>query len=228
MIESWRELLYPLGFLSTFAFCGRFLLQWIHSEIKRESVVTVNFWRLSLVGNLLLLLHSFIQAQLHVGLIQTCNAIISWCNMNLMGAREKQITTKQTLLLLTGALILSLGLFILQGIFLMNHAFDLFRVPITLWHLHADLHVTWPWHVLGLAGLLLFNARFWVQWWGVEQKQTSYIGPSFWWISLMGDLLCLSYFARLNDPVNLIGPVFGLIPYIRNLMLLRKTALNQS
>ncbi|QLH36144.1 MAG: lipid-A-disaccharide synthase N-terminal domain-containing protein [Parachlamydiaceae bacterium] len=75
----------------------------------------------------------------------------------------------------------------------------------------------------GFAGLILFNSRFWIQWWHAEQTQTSTLGRSFWWISLAGALCSIAYFARIQDPVNLIGPVIGMIPYVRNLMLLHKS-----
>jgi lipid-A-disaccharide synthase len=78
--------------------------------------------------------------------------------------------------------------------------------------------------MLGFTGLLLFNSRFWVQWWSSEKRDSSYLGASFWWLSLIGDTLCLIYFIRLGDIVNLAGPLFGLIPYIRNLMLIKKNS----
>jgi lipid-A-disaccharide synthase len=71
-------------------------------------------------------------------------------------------------------------------------------------------------------GLALFSTRFWIQWWCAEQEKKSYLSGSFWWISLIGESLCLIYFLKIHDPVNSIGPAFGLIPYIRNLMLIYK------
>lgn len=73
MTEFWRIQLYCLGFVSAFAFGGRFLLQWLTSEIKGQSTVPRSFWILSLVGNVSLLIHSIIQVQFHVA--QTVGAI---------------------------------------------------------------------------------------------------------------------------------------------------------
>ena len=42
-----------LGFLGTATFSSRFLLQWIASEKKGESVIPVAFWYLSILGSLL-------------------------------------------------------------------------------------------------------------------------------------------------------------------------------
>src|SRR4029079_16590954 len=87
--ESLREFLYPLGFLSGLAFGGRLLLQWILSEIHKESIVPRSFWILTILGNLLAFTHSLIQVQYHVCLIATCNGILGWRNLNLMNHPSK-------------------------------------------------------------------------------------------------------------------------------------------
>lgn len=213
-MDAWRELLYPLGFLSSAAFGARGLVQWLKSESKKESITPPLFWYLSVVGNLLLALHSLIQAQYHVYIVQVCNAVISWRSINLMQPRP--ISTKKTVwALLTIALGATLLYIPINGSFWFG-VFSSEQVP-TLWH------------VLGFTGLLLFASRFWVQWWYAEKEQSSDLGVLFWWISLVGDLLTLVYFFRIKDPVNLIGPIFGLVPYVRNLMLIyRKKATQEA
>ena len=47
-----------IGFLGQFAFTARFLVQWIASEKKKDSVVPVAFWWLSLVGGSILLAYA--------------------------------------------------------------------------------------------------------------------------------------------------------------------------
>ena len=204
------------------AFSSRMLLQWIASEAKGRCVVMPAFWKLSLCGNLLLALHSLVQVQLHVCLIQTCNAVISWRNLNLMQPPDKQISFRQTIIFLAGGILTTLIIFFVNGLFLPENSEALFRVPTTPWHDNANLHISFGWHLIGFLGLILFGSRFWVQWWCAEQQKTSYLSRSFWWISLLGEGLCLAYFLKIKDPVNSIGPAFGLIPYIRNLMLIYK------
>lgn len=222
MTEQLRELLYPLGFLSAFAFSARMLLQWLTSEAKGESVVMPAFWKLSLVGNLLLMMHSFIQVQFHVCIVQACNAVISWRNLNLMLSTERQATTARTIQILIAAMVGTTLTFALQGYFLHNGINEWFRIPATPWQANADKQASLLWHVIGFTGLVLFSSRFWVQWWCVERYKVSYLGSTFWWSSLIGESLCLIYFFRIEDPVNFIGPAFGLIPYLRNLMLIYK------
>lgn len=221
--ENLRIFLYPLGFLSAIAFGARFLFQWINSEKKGKSIVTPFFWKLSLIGNLLLFVHSLIQIQFHVYLVQACNALISWRNLNLMKESKKQVSFKFVIYFFLIIIAGSSFVFALQNIYSSNENIW-FRVPVAPWSSdNAVTSISFIWHVVGFFGLILFAMRFWVQWWLAEQHKTSYLGPSFWWLSLAGDLLSLIYFIRIGDFVNIIGPALGLIPYIRNLMIIRKS-----
>ncbi len=42
-----------IGFGGQFLFAGRFLLQWIHSEKQRKSVIPIGFWYLSIIGGII-------------------------------------------------------------------------------------------------------------------------------------------------------------------------------
>jgi lipid-A-disaccharide synthase-like uncharacterized protein len=222
MSNGWRELPYPLGYLSAIAFGGRFLLQWLTSEIKQKSVVTRAFWQLSLAGNLLLFMHSFIQVQFHVCVVQACNAVISWRNLNLMQPTNQQLRFQTIIYFLLASVGTTALAFSVQGLFLSEGIGDWFRLPAFSGQNVPPRSLSLFWHFLGTLGVILFSSRFWVQWWCAERQKTSYLGPTFWWLSLVGGVLSLVYFVRIEDPVNIIGPLFGLLPYIRNLMLLQK------
>lgn len=222
MIEQWREILYPLGFLSSLAFTLRFLFQWIYSEKIKESAVTTGFWQLSIAGNIFLFLHSFIQIQFHVCVVQACNAVIAWRNLNLMNPKRTQWKLVSVISMLAVAIIFSTLAFAVQGLVLDQSDAEWFRTPVLPWGSKHGSEISWLWHGIGSFGILLFNSRFWVQWWEAETSRKSYLSASFWWLSLIGSVLSLAYFARLGDVVNYIGPLFGLIPYIRNLMLIRQ------
>jgi len=223
MSEAWRQLLYPLGFLSSIAFTARFLNQWIVSEQQKKSVVTSMFWKLSLLGNILLFIHSFIQIQFHVCFVQACNAVISWRNLNLMQPAQQQWKLSSTILLMLAGIAATVAGFILQSHFVHDSYQDWFRSPISRWSNPEQSSVNNWWHAAGFLGLILFNSRFWIQWWGAEKLHKSYLGPVFWWMSLAGAVLCMIYFLRIMDLINLVGPLFGLIPYVRNLMILHKS-----
>lgn len=217
--DSLRPFLYPLGIAAHLLFGLRFFFQWIQSEKKGASVVPKNFWRFSLIGNLLMSLHGYLQLQLPVCLIQALNAMIAWRNLNLM-----QTHTLRKRTFLTG---LALLLFLLSYLFTLQGNFHWMRSPSLPWSSESTLHLPWIWHLFGFAGMVLFASRFWIQWWLAEKKQRSYLGKSFWWISCVGGFCSLLYFIQLKDAVNILGYSIGLIPYIRNLMLMQKQQFKQ-
>jgi lipid-A-disaccharide synthase-like uncharacterized protein len=50
-----------LGFMGQVLFGLRFLVQWVASERKGESVIPVYFWYLSLIGSLILLAYAIVR-----------------------------------------------------------------------------------------------------------------------------------------------------------------------
>jgi lipid-A-disaccharide synthase-like uncharacterized protein len=78
------------------------------------------------------------------------------------------------------------------------------------------------WYGIGFAGQVLFSARFIVQWIASEVKKRSVIPLAFWFLSLGGSLVLLTYAAHRRDPVFIVGQSAGLIVYIRNLILIRR------
>ena len=47
-----------LGFFGQLFFFARFLVQWLHSEKNKRSLVPVSFWYLSILGAVFLLIYS--------------------------------------------------------------------------------------------------------------------------------------------------------------------------
>ncbi|MBS4170694.1 lipid-A-disaccharide synthase N-terminal domain-containing protein [Neochlamydia sp. AcF95] len=226
MSEQWREIFYPLGFIASLAFGARFIIQWLRSEICRKSVVTPLFWKLSLMGNLLLLVHSFIQMQFHVGIVQVINAVISWRNLNLMKESSQRPPLAKVIEIMLSLLVLTTLTFYFQQLYLAENNSAWLRLPSHAWSSNSLL-IHPSWHIVGFIGLLLFNCRFWIQWWQLEKTHTSQLSAPFWWISLLGAFFSIVYFIRIYDPVNMIGPTLGIVPYIRNLMLLSKNPRNE-
>ena len=80
------------------------------------------------------------------------------------------------------------------------------------------------WLGIGIAGQLLFMARFIVQWIHSEKHGKSLIPVSFWYLSLSGGLVVLAYGIHKLDPVIILGQLPGTIVYTRNLMLIKRSA----
>ena len=79
-----------------------------------------------------------------------------------------------------------------------------------------------PWLILGLAGQVVFSARFLVQWIQSERAGRSVVPGSFWWLSIAGSSLLLVYAIWRRDPVFILGQSAGFVIYARNLALLRR------
>jgi len=219
-MDEWRRLLYPLGFIASLFFGSRFIVQWVASERRGYSFVPKSFWIFSLCGNLLLGLHSIIQIQFHVCLAQVSNGVIGWRNLNLMKPREERASFITTVLLMSAGLVGTILLFILQD-WMIGREGHWFRVPQAPWK-ENTADISFSWHLMGFFAYLLFCSRFWVQWWYAEREQKSELPPLFWWLSLVGTAFTLLYFWKIGDLVNIIGSATGLVPYVRNLMLLYK------
>lgn len=208
-----EEKLYFLGYVAAIVFSVRFLIQWLLSESKGRSVVPRLFWWLSILGNVMLMTHGIIQLQYHVALIQGVNGVISWRNLNLMG---KDPISFKTVLIFFGSIA-----FAITAIFIFRDSLW-FRVPTHMFQNDPTKSVPFLLHVIGIIGLILFNSRFILQWWQSENAYSSILSPTFWWLSITGGILSIIYFASMWDVANLIGPLLGMVPYIRNLMLIRK------
>jgi len=76
--------------------------------------------------------------------------------------------------------------------------------------------------ILGFTGQAIFGSRFLVQWIYSEMKGESTIPIAFWFISIVGGLLLLSYAILRKDPVIIFGQSMGVLVYSRNLMLIHR------
>jgi lipid-A-disaccharide synthase-like uncharacterized protein len=89
-----------------------------------------------------------------------------------------------------------------------------------LWHDGMLFGVTWSvWKVAGWLGNCVFFSRFFVQWYATERKKRVVVPVAFWWLSLSGSLLLLTYSLHKHDSVFIFSYVFTWIPYIRNLII---------
>jgi lipid-A-disaccharide synthase-like uncharacterized protein len=94
-----------------------------------------------------------------------------------------------------------------------------------LWHNGEFLGIAWStWKVIGWLGNAVFFSRFFVQWYATEKLKRVVVPLGFWWLSLAGSLLLLSYSLHQSDSVFIFAYLFTWIPYIRNLIIHRRHA----
>lgn len=73
-----------------------------------------------------------------------------------------------------------------------------------------------------MLGQTIFMARFLVQWLSSERQKRSVIPTAFWYLSLIGGGMLLTYALQRRDPVFIFGQCFGTIVYVRNLQLIHR------
>jgi len=76
------------------------------------------------------------------------------------------------------------------------------------------------WVTLGLLGQVLFTGRMIVQWLVSEKKKQSVVPPAFWWMSLIGASMLITYFIWRKDIVGFLGQGAGWLIYLRNLWMI--------
>lgn len=73
------------------------------------------------------------------------------------------------------------------------------------------------WLIIGFIGQAMFFGRFFVQWIASERAKRSVVPNAFWYFSLAGGAILLSYAVYRQDPVFILGQTTGFLIYSRNL-----------
>ena len=73
---------------------------------------------------------------------------------------------------------------------------------------------------IGFGGQAIFASRFIVQLIYSEKKGKSSIPLIFWYLSIFGGIGLLTYAIYRKDPVIIVGQLFGIFIYLRNLILI--------
>lgn len=83
--------------------------------------------------------------------------------------------------------------------------------------------ISFAWNLLGAFGGALFAGRFWIQWWDAELRKSGQLNEAFWVLSIVGGAISVLYSFKINDTISMITYSTGMVPYVRNLMLLMNT-----
>ena len=76
------------------------------------------------------------------------------------------------------------------------------------WLAWTGLHLS-PWTVIGLAGASMFGSRWLVQFLASQRAGRPVIPRLFWYMSILGSLMTLSYFVfGKNDAVGILQNLF--------------------
>ncbi|MFT5732190.1 MAG: lipid-A-disaccharide synthase-like uncharacterized protein [Planctomycetota bacterium] len=197
---TWLE---ALGWAGNAFYFSRFFVQWWQSEKAGHSVAPPVFWWLSLLGAASLGTYAYLQADspLFVGYAITFVIYVRNVSIAYLGERAGRIGAIPALLLGLGASLL------------------LLRYGAT--PPGADT-ASRPWLIAAFIGQMFFSLRFVIQWYATEKLGSAYFPRSFWWFSLIGNVLLLAYAIKRGDPIFIAGFSAGPLVQIRNLMLPQK------
>jgi lipid-A-disaccharide synthase-like uncharacterized protein len=214
VLAAWDAVWITVGFVGQAAFTLRFLVQWVVSEKRRESVVPVVFWWLSLIGSVLLLAYAIYLARPPLVVLFAINLAIYLRNLVLLRGLSRGAPLRVIVPLVLGALI----------------------AVVAATARRLDWSEPIGWLVLGFCGQIVWNSRFVIQWIASERRGRSVMPEAFWWVSLVGDALLLTYSFYVLNPrivdgkllfevkalVLIAAFLFNPIPYTRNLVLIRR------
>lgn len=194
-----------IGFTAQAFFSARILVQWVLSERARRVLSPAAFWAFSLAGAYLLCLYGWLRDDFAIVLGQFISYYIYLWNLRVKGVWTRVPRVLRLVLLLTPVVAVA---------FMAGHAGELADR-----FLHNDAVPLWL-LLFGSAGQVLFTLRFIYQWWYSRRRGESRLPAAFWLISLAGSLSIVSYGCLRSDVVLIVGQSFGLVAYIRNLILL--------
>lgn len=197
-----------IGLLAQCFFSARTLVQWIMSERAHKVLSPSLFWIFSVAGSILLALYGYLRQDFSIVLAQFLSYYIYLWNIKM-----KRISLPYTV---WGILI---AIPITAMVALGGHAGEVMdeffgNASLPRWLI-----------VYGSVGQVLFTLRFIYQWWYSRKAGVSSLPPVFWWISLIGAGIIFSYGLMRLDIVLMLGQGFGLIVYIRNLIIGKRAKL---
>ncbi len=194
-----------IGFLAQGFFSARILVQWIMSEKARRSLSPTLFWVFSLCGAYLMFIYGWLRHDFAIVLGQLISYYIYMWNLRIKDVKIPKVFRIILLLTPVVAICLVAGR---AGVFVERF---LHNSDVPLWLL-----------LFGSAGQIIFTLRFIYQWLYSRRRGESRLPVGFWILSLTGSLSIVSYGIIRHDIVLIIGQSFGLVSYIRNIILIAR------
>jgi lipid-A-disaccharide synthase-like uncharacterized protein len=197
-------LIYGIGLLAQVLFSARILIQWVKSEKAGRMLSPASFWTTSIVASILLMAYGTLRYDIVIVGGQLISYFIYLRNIKL-----KNIWDTLAAPVRWGAVAFP---FVAVGWLLWS---DKYSFSYIMEHSKiSGALIAW-----GGAGQMVFTLRFVYQWHYSERLQESVIPIGFWVISLAGSLMIISYAVLRLDPVLLLGQIFGVAAYSRNLII---------
>ena len=95
LIQKFLDPWILFGFAAQFVFFLRFVVQWWESEKKKQSIIPVAFWYLSIAGSLMILVYSIRQQDIVFTTASVLNTLIYIRNLMLIYSKKKADLAEQ-------------------------------------------------------------------------------------------------------------------------------------
>jgi lipid-A-disaccharide synthase-like uncharacterized protein len=207
--------IYALGFLGQGLFGARLIFQLLHSEREKRVASPAIFWLLSLAASLIFLIYGVLRHDPVIVIGQFLSYFIYIRNLYLKGVWQKFPGFSQ------------IGLYLLP---LISVLLIYINSPSTDLMFNSEMMLH-PMMIAGTIGQLALNFRFIYQWYYAEKVRESVLPIGFWYISIWASALVILYslFHPVHgyDPVLLVSQSMGILVYIRNVVLYRRSQVNK-
>ncbi|MGL6179233.1 MAG: lipid-A-disaccharide synthase N-terminal domain-containing protein [Tannerellaceae bacterium] len=193
-----------VGLSAQLLFSIRTLVQWIASEKAKKVLSPVLFWQLSLLASFIFCMYGWLRNDFAIVLGQLISYYIYIWNLKIENNWQQ---LNAGVRFLAYAMPIAALLYVcsdIQGSY--DKLFNQSDLPLSL-------------ILFGSIGQLIFVFRFIYQWWYSKQLQRSVLPFKFWLISLVGASIIFTYGIIRFDIVLMLGQSFGLVVYIRNMVL---------
>lgn len=213
---SAEHLWHMFGTAGAVIFYGRFYVQWIASERKKQSVIPIAFWYMSSAGSLMQFVYAYHLASPGAAFGQCFNLIVYARNLIHIWRRQRRLTKHLNIAVhLAVAAIVAVAALLTIATWLGEYAANHAAPP-------QQAAQNWFWLGVWGVGQLLFFLRFLVQWIATEIKRRSVVPPAFWYFSLVAATLQAASFVQRQNWIFTIGMAATMLIYARNLWFIHR------
>ncbi|MFT4756111.1 MAG: lipid-A-disaccharide synthase-like uncharacterized protein [Vicingaceae bacterium] len=195
--------IHAIGYVAQGLFSSRFIIQWISSEKAGKVLAPTLFWQISLIASFMLIVYGILVKDITILLGQSLGYYIYVRNLRLQNSWR--ILPRYFRYLVIAVPIAALAILFFGEEYSFKNILEGHS---------SNLILFW-----GTIGQLVFSCRFIYQWYYSEKVKKSVLPLGFWILSIVGSLIISSYSYYLSLYPIIIGHLFGLVIYSRNIMI---------
>ena len=203
-------------------FYGRFYVQWIVSERRKQSVVPVAFWYMSSVGSVMVFTYAVYLRNPGMAFGQCFNIIVYSRNLiHIWRERGRLTRTLNVSVHGLAGVIVAVAVVFMAMTWL--HEYEFNRSLET-----KEATRNWLWLGVWGVGQAMFFLRFFIQWLMTEIKKRSVVPPVFWRLSLGAAVLHTAFYCQRAHWIFAASMAATILIYARNLWFIHTRPRNEA